>query len=460
MFCPQEEDSNIEKKCDDDQLNTMSATDACNEIQDKADNFYTAVNEAAEIGEDIATLGVTAIIRALSAATKSNQDIKNKFGIDIETESILSQVSTCDNIVTNAQTNEISGDPECLELMLEAGWSAKEIAKVNSITDIEQINVSKLRSDCAANQLMNALTEMDASIDNAALQEAVNRAKNLANSESSQTNCNNININLSACKYLKQTQCCTNRVINDQRNLINAGCTGAISGVRQSNTSESINTCLLSAQSSVTDDIAAQVTNRSGQSADNTAEGINPFEFFIILAVVFVAFVGPPFLAAGSLAKKLFSILGILLIGGGIGCGAAYGIGIKPEVEQFDEPFLYCKKTVNSGRAKRIKFEELNNDAYGYDFFPDDIEKDPEDLTTGDLGLVVYLSKVKRNGDECAQINTEKMRSVSHLNKWSDTLLLILALSLTGLGIILMLTGILKKDKGGKDKPATPSTSV
>jgi len=451
LFCPEEEDSNIEKKCDNE-LDTIPAIDACALIDQKATNIYDVAKDTLEIGEDMASFGMTAIIRAIKAVASGDQKIINELGINIETDSILNQVSECNNIVTNAQTNVIQENEACLNLMIEAGWSKKEIANANSITNIEQINVNRAESDCAANQVLAALTNMDASIDNAALQEAVNRAKNLANSESSQINCNNINLNLSACKYLKQTQCCTNRVTSEQSNLIKAGCAGGISGVRQSNTSESISTCLLSAQSSVTDTVAAKITNRSGQSVDNTAEGIDPFSFFIILAVVFICFVGAPFLAAGSLGKKLFSILGILLIGGGIGCGIAYATSLKPEVLQYDEPFLYCKKTVDSGKAKRIQYKDLNNDAYGYDFFPDDIETDPKDLKQTDPGLVVYLSKVQRNGDECVELDTEEMRAVSHLNNWSDTFLLILACSLAGLGLLLMITGFLKKDNPKKEK--------
>jgi len=64
----------------------------------------------------------------------------------------------------------------------------------------------------------------------------------------------------------------------------------------------------------------------------------------------------------------------------------------------------------------------------------------------------VYLSKVQRNGDECVELDTEEMRAVSHLNNWSDTFLLILACSLAGLGLLLMITGFLKKDNPKKEK--------
>ena len=133
--------------------------------------------------------------------------------------------------------------------------SPSEIREATKIENINQINVATAVNQCTIDQLMEASTNMEASIDNAAFQDVLNTAKGLmSKAESDQKICNNINSNMSACKYLANDQCCVQMIQQDQKNLIDSGCS-SVTNVNQSNEASALQTCTLSASSSVSDNL-------------------------------------------------------------------------------------------------------------------------------------------------------------------------------------------------------------
>jgi hypothetical protein len=77
----------------------------------------------------------------------------------------------------------------------------------------------------------------------------------MSNSESNQDICNDISLKMSACKYISQKQCCSNKINQNQSNKLKANCTGQITRILQSNIADAQNDCDMSSQASMTDDM-------------------------------------------------------------------------------------------------------------------------------------------------------------------------------------------------------------
>ncbi len=172
---------------------------------------------------------------------------------------------------------------------------------------------------------------------------------------------------------------------------------------------------------------------------------------------------GPTF----SKMNIFFLVTGILEVIAGLVCIILYITTQKKSLGPvINKPFVRCEQTqilasefkdtddpqfdetidlVSQGTARstfgQIKAKaETTNGVIGYDFFPDDISLNPNDIPDSQLGLGVFLVDVDKEDREkynCPPINTEEEISVSRLYAKSNILLLIL-------GIVLVIGGIIQ----------------
>ena len=454
-FCKKD---NRENPCPP-KLNEMSASEACKEVEKKSKNAWDVISGiipgfGKDGAYDMFINGPTNFIKAFGANAESMQKTVVNVGLDIDTRKIAEQTSRCDSIIDNIQLNSIQGSkPECFKAYADAGFSPSEIREMTklNITNFTQQNTADLKNKCVINQAINALSQMDASIDVSALMTTLNSAKGMvSSSKSKQESCVNVNQKLSACQYLSQNQCCSNQISNKQTNLLDQGCSSAtINNNSQINDNKAFNECLLDAGSSVSDVIKTDIKVKVDLTAENKSEGLT-MDFFIIIIIVLVLIFGGPMIfinKMGNMGRNVFfGLIGVI----GLCFIAAYFITKKSEKEVYNKPFCVCKKTslkepfqTTLGQLK-IKFAE--GDEFGYDFIQDDKDKPVDDTRSG---LGVFINSIERSGDSC---ETFDGKSYSYVKGYSDTNLLIIGIVLIVLSIILLVVNFIYSYTNNKNK--------
>jgi hypothetical protein len=442
-FCKKD---NRENPCPP-KLNEMSAAEACKQVQEKSINLSAAISKGFTTpGQGISDMfnGAANFIKAFGSNSNSVQETLVNVGLDIDTRKIAEQTSRCDSIIDNIQLNSIQGSkPECINAYAAAGFSPtelKEMMKLN-ITNFTQQNTADLKNKCVINQAINALSQMDASIDVSALMATLNSAKGMMSSSSSeQKSCVNINQKLSACQYLSQNQCCSNQISSKQTNLLDQGCSSAtINNTTQINDNKAFNECLLDAGSSVSDVIKTAIKVKTESKAENKSEGLT-MGFFIIIIIVLVLFFGGPMIfinKMGNMGRNVFfGLIGII----GLGFLVVYFFNGKSEMTVTNKPFVTCQGTNVKGPFQttlgqlKTKFNEGSE--FGYDFIQDDADKDIDDTRSG---LGVFINSIQREGATCEPFEG---KSYSYVKGYLDKKLLIIGIVLIVLSGLLLIVSI------------------
>ena len=419
LVCTSEEtDSKI---CPPD-LSDVNAKGACERIRE-FERLNPDINGfAKDIIENINP------VNWFKSSAESVQKTMNKISTDLRTSSVAKQMSECNNKIIQTQSNIIEGvSPECINSLKDI-LTPDELRKYvsGSMTDIQQINTANAQNICRINLALEALTKMDASIENSALQKALNEAKGLmSNSESNQDICNDISLKMSACKYISQKQCCANKVNQNQSNVLRAQCTGGqIARILQSNTADAQNTCDMSSQASISDEMKASIKNTISQDAVNKSEGLT-MSFLLIFLIIFLVIVGGPVGITMFTGAKILKYIGPILFIIGVVFMALWLISRKPEQTIANKPFSGCKDTKALEKLSRGKFSDVKSrvaqdDVIGYDFFIDlgDKEKgsdiDPLTISDDQLGSVFYLTQIASSPICTDSADKDKMSVISY----------------------------------------------
>lgn len=444
----------------------MTAREACEQKEAMKKSIYES---GADVMATIFTGGIVDIVNAAGASSESDQQALTTIKAKLRETSVLEQMNSCENSVGQTQSNVISFSKfnvECLKTYAANYPNAPPpVARVENVT---QTNNASALVECKAKVLMDTLSKMDVSISSAAIQDAINESKNaMAKAESAQYTCSHISTDMSACKYLSQRQCCQNVLNQKQANLLEGGCLlSVMTNITQGNDMEALQQCNMSAESSITTDMAAEIFNKSIQKADNKAVGIDPMGaiigFLAVLAVMFIA----PIMGGAYVSSKLFSMLGAILIIVGVICMGIFLYDLKKAVTVSDKPFTKCEGTVtavkhgaegetttygralhNTTKSKDKKFD----DVIGFDFFLSDIKEDPDKIESDTKGTAIYLASADTTS-ECPVLDTKKMRTVSYLKQRSTLPLLYIAILLIIAGTIQLIISIYKNPKN----PTTP----
>ena len=473
VSCPPMSEKQLTACKDDPDLDGKPAREACNAINDKSSSEATK-----ELAEDL--LASFNPLSMFTAKAKSNQKIVNELSTKMSTKDYTNQYNECNQITTQTQSNVIKGpSSKCMDILsrtLSPDDYKKTIDKMG-ISHITQQNIAKAATSCKADLLVKALTECTASIDNTALQKSLNSASGaFSNAQSDQDICNNISINMSACKYLQQHQCCAQQTSQRQKNVLDAGCSpGPATDILQTNTADSTNSCILSAQASITTDMGATITNTVSQSAENKAVGLTMGPFIlIIIVIIIILFVGPVF-AIYKGGQAILKYLGpiVVLIGGGF--VAAYFFTGTKEITKYNDPFvLYSTSTKYLDQLQRSTFKDAKDrvkqsDVLGYDFFIDigDDGKgksktlpDPRNISDDQTGSVGYVTVMPDTSSSRTSFDSEKMRTVSYGKEIKNIKFLIVGIILIVIGVIIFIVGLMApkqpiKDPKGLIKPKT-----
>lgn len=317
-------DAQNEKSCNDtttsvnnpnQRITATNARDACNKVEEKKKGFLE------EVGDFIATTNpaltlAQGISNFFSSDSTSSQFIDNNLITELKSVVEGVQKNTCSQTALNTLTNEleIGCDPDCFDGMTSSDKLkfGQTVCQTNNVRQSIRNNVNQ---SCELSAMSKALTDMQASIDNTALQEAINEAKGLgASSKSDQRICNNISASQTACKFLTQNNCCANLADTDAFNIVTSkGCGGASNIVQTINNSV-VQACKAANSSTVSDTLDSKIVNKTKQSAENKSEGLSLGAILVIIAVV--ALVGGTG-GVSFLPKKsanIVAILGIVIL--------------------------------------------------------------------------------------------------------------------------------------------------
>jgi len=455
--CDTDDDTN---PCPPD-LNEKSAVDFCEEAEEKATNGWDFLKSLAEENP------VTALVNAIGGNSETLQELKTAMNITIDTKTLTESVQECNNAVNNSQSNIID-NTECARIYLEGLEgkdrieAGKELSKTLTISNITQSQKATIGQECKLSAMSTALTNMTASVDNTALQSVLAEAKGFgASSKANQKTCNSINQNMSACKYVKQKQCCNNQILSNQLNVIKA--CGPSSQINQSNDFRAVQACSTSAESSVSDSLVSSIINKTGQTAEVKSTGfpVGALIAMLVLALVFILMpVLAPVIVGGAAVSKIMKFIGPLLLILGTVLLVFYFTTQEKEINRQDKPFSTCPddKSSTTDEPKRMKYSELqveinNNDSIiGYDFFIDDVNKElPE---SDDLGLAVFFTGVDRRS-MCDNNDTTKSKCFTYIKPYSNNLLLIFGILIIFAGFVQIGYSLYKSRKGKTTKGKT-----
>ena len=433
------------------ELNDMNAKGACERIQEFK-RLHPDINKMTD-----------SIINGLNpfnlfkSSSESVQQTMNKIATELTTTSVAKQMSECNNQTIQAQSNVIEGvSEECLKVLKDV-LTPDELKKMLTITDVEQINVGTAKNLCKINLALDTLSKMDASIENSALQKSLNEAKGLmSNSASNQDICNDISLKMSACKYISQKQCCSNKINQNQSNKLNAKCTGQISHILQSNIADAQNACDMSSQASMTDDMKVSLKNTISQDAVNKSEGLT-MSFFLIFLIIFLVIVGGPVGITMFTGAKILKYIGPILFIIGVVFMALWLVSRKPEQTIANKPFSTCKDTKALEKLSRGKFSDVKSrvaqdDVIGYDFFIDLGDKengsdiDPLTISDDQLGSVFYLTQIASSPVCTDSPDKDKMSVISYKKGSQDLRWLVVGCVLLFVGLCMVAYAFFSRD--------------
>ena len=445
--------------CNDPRVKDKSASDFCKDTEKEG------MEMGAQIASSLASMtpwGALSNIFGSKAETEHNSKIKME--IEAKSKTMAEQESMCENTIKQSATNSITVglSDSCIDRLLRMEISPaeiKEMMKNSKAENITQSNVQTARNECKINLVLDALSKMDVGFDNEVIQKAMTEAKGMgSNSKSTTNSCSEISASMSACKHIKQKQCCAATINQDHTNELNGQCGGSFTNIVQSNVADAVNSCMLSATASISDDITAKIKNKVTQIAETKSEGMT-LGGFLIMALLGLAFFASifilPMIAGKQILDKIFYIAGGVLIIVSIVFMSLYVKSRIPEERKYDQPYISCEgvKSLNGTLARssygKVKERVKNSDVKGYDFFADVPSSglDPRNMKDDQTGSVMYIT-VRPSNDCKFDPPTDKQISavVSYMKSESNTKYLVLALFTALLGVASIIVGVIKSN--------------
>ena len=322
----------------------------------------------------------------------STNNIINNISVTLEPKTMVEQRNECKNLFTGNLSNKISAkcdllsDVNALNTLLTSNDIVMtpellmELTQMK-ITNIVQSNTVESMQNCQMANTMDGLLQMNATIDNQAFQSAISEAKGTGTGASSgNTVCNDIDITMSPCVYVNQTNCCANKIEVISDNNIQAGCNSIIDNVIQDNKITKLQACNALADTTLSTQLASEVFNTTTQVAESKATATN-YTVVIIFLLIMVA--GAMYVYVRYMKK--YAIVGIILgvISILVGVGFIY-LFFKNRITRgtiYQDPYSVCdgcktdlSKKMSWGAAKTLF--EASGEYLALDFFPDNYESD------------------------------------------------------------------------------------
>ena len=277
-----------------------TAQDACNAVQEQKGVLASAVD------------GVTDVLTGPTDFL--NNLVDNAFGNIETTEKMESLIQIAQNAITDQQTestcqqnvNSVSSNvlaidqTSCLEAIDALSGLSPDIkgnlaqnamnVSVHNVTqEIEETNMNK----CKLAAAQTALQSEESSVENSALQSALNDLQGSGRITSNSETCTNINQNSNACSFMKTHQCCLSSINSARNNTINLKCGNIdMDNVVQSQIANNDSSCDMTNEGNSQQAQTASASNVTSQAQENEESPDFPWIYLIILIILLLAGVG------------------------------------------------------------------------------------------------------------------------------------------------------------------------
>lgn len=450
------------------EIEDMDASDFCKEVTQKKEevlDWADTIGRAMFPGLSLAET----IVSGLQSTAETNLQVFNKVRQQINDTTITSQLNSCDAVNKGIALNIISADQtKCLTRFIELGLSARDASRLAGrivIRDVNQGNSSTLISACSIYSAIDVLTQIDATVESIAVQQAIAEAEGLMSSATvDQLTCNDISNQVNACTWASQEQACLSNFVQEQENAIKAGCGDIlIENINQTNVSDTLNDCSLSAVTAITTDIISAVRVSTDQYAKASASGLTMgflILIFVIFAIIFVGIIIIPKVFAVVVVKNIFKYIVIIsmivsiifFILYFVQSANTYKIGKNDR----DSTFI-CEDNDNNisldQNGVNIKFKNIDlnqkknedSNTRGYVFlYNEELNKDvPKNEIAG---LLFWVYNSNNTLTRCTSGFGSVMNTIEHIETRRNPIFLIIALACLGLGILMFIYNLLQKN--------------
>jgi hypothetical protein len=434
------------KPCDEE-VNSMTPKEVCVEKQKRKKEIVESIGD---IIVAPAKLGLE-VIKLLTGTADTKSEVINRIRNKLRSEQITKLKQVCENQVILSGSNIIDGTPceESYKELLEQGFISSEQymkLKENIVIDgVVQIIDTKVKNSCAFRAVSEMLSNMDNSIDNQAFLEVMAESQGILSSANTDTKvCNDISTDISSCNYLSNNQCCLNKAIISQENIIKT--CGKVSNVLQKSREEVINQCMGVTDTKVKSDQKSSTINKIEVEASSKSVGVTAAFLAMVVVIIILIFLFPTIVTATTKSKGvrivIFILSIIILIGLGIFLIVKFNKSKRKEVNKSLFHIVGCKdtkvksKNPEKGDESKAKSKlENSDDILGYDIVMDD-----------EGSNIYYITdyKVDKNGDYVCDIKTDmsEVGGKTYLKKYQENLYLYLAITCFVLALLFVIVSI------------------
>ena len=351
----------------------MSAKDACMAIHEKSKTDAEAIADAATAFSPASL--VSAIGGAFGGTNKSTSTSVNKITATQAITQLVENETKCLQQLTSIQKNVVTADnTQCMSAMIAylespAGMQLSEAGKKEMMDSIritiEGVTLessSRQISNCTISATLKQMAKSEVSVDNLALQKALQSAKGMgASNETEKKMCNVIDVSVNACQYMKQQQCCNTSLISDQENVLNIKCGATVKDVSMKQQSEQRAQCNLTGSLQSEVDSKTKVKNVVKQISDQISTGLDATAFIILFLVLLLLGLGIGVYVAKSgnsmsARTKTIIFMGIGLTLNGFGGAFLYHADkeTQGEVEYNDRRICTASKIFNDTSLENV----------------------------------------------------------------------------------------------------------
>lgn len=288
--------------CQDDQaepnftcpssLENSSGVEACEKMKRISEEMQREIELAkteAEMAENITETGTGAIspfavvnnaldnLLSNDDEAESDQTVLNDIKATLTSLQQNEQFTKCENDAYIEQNNSITVSEGCASMFLSRGLPAPNVSG-----NIQTSN-NAFTQKCQINAISDALTSAAPSIENEALQNAINNTSG-GDTSSESLACTTIDTSTNACSFLRQRTCCKNQARALQSNLLDV-CAQTVTYNEQSNINAGLQNCLIGAGATQTVENDTSVDSTTTQKSENTTGNTNIW-LFIVLGIV------------------------------------------------------------------------------------------------------------------------------------------------------------------------------
>ena len=291
-----------------------TARQICEKVEEKKEELLMSEFDLGFI--KIMDLTPEATLEAIkSFGADAVNEVINKSTLTLNPKTIVSQRNDCNNkSYINMGNQIIAGcdmDIVALKEAMDVELSPellKELTR-SSVSGVKQLSLLEMVQSCQMSTTMNGLLNMQASVDNQALQQAMAESTgDTASANASNLTCNDISIDMSPCMYINQTNCCGNTIDFEGVNTITAGCNSTVIDIVQEQNAKKLQVCNTITDTSMTTDLASKVFNTTAQTADAESTAT---DYTVVIIVVLVMFAAAMYFYISYMKK--YALVGIVL---------------------------------------------------------------------------------------------------------------------------------------------------